>query len=147
MAPVATGTPYFYQLFGVDTLPEWQGMFSASDNDWLVALQPSRAPLRVSSQQGLFTIGSPIDLDHRAWIAENIDEAKRRAILIPKGQKKSIMRVLASMNITAASLFPDLGGAALSISQVLQSEITTVNPADDWVPTKRSPLRGETTGE
>jgi len=142
--PRRVGAPDFQLLVQEKKLKEWQWMMSGKDEEperqeWLIALQPSRAPARLDTQQALFSLGNPIGLDHRAWLGRNLEREAKKVIVVSGDLKPSVMRTLERMNITGASLFPDLGGAARSLNDALYAEATMVATVDDWATFMDSP--------
>lgn len=69
---------------------------------------------RLVNQAGLFT-KSPMFVDIQSWVQEyfeNTDEAILIKVNIPPKGRLDCLRALNRMNINAASLFPDIDGAA-----------------------------------
>lgn len=125
----------FGPMVACKTLREWQDLMIPSADweegasDWLYFLQPTRAPGRVFAQQGLFTFGFPINACHRGMLAS---EKKGRVMRISAKIKADVAKTLSKMNITPASLFPDLTGAGEAMSHIFTLGIPTISPVDDW---------------
>lgn len=128
--PEILSPPELDALYSATRLKEWQQMFEKSE--WLVHMQPSRSTSRLTAQQGLFTVGNPISLDHRSWIGSHTAKASLSVILIKSSLKRDLIRVLHSMNISANSLYPDLTGAGDSTNSIITGRITISAPVDDW---------------
>ena len=103
-------------------------------HEWIVPVRPSRATARLTAQQGLFTVGNPIDLDHRAWIGKNVNDSDRRVIVVKSSLKRQLLLKCLRANVTNASLFPGLSGAADTISSMSRVRLNLPGPLDDWVP-------------
>jgi len=69
---------------------------------------------RMVAQQGVFTVCTNVLCDHAEilakWLGEDRDGISYHRFIIPKGQKLSFLAQLRKMNITGASLFPDIDG-------------------------------------
>jgi len=119
-------------LIDEKSLSGWMKVIRQGDDTWLALLQPSLAPSRVAAQQACFTVSNEISLDHRAFLGQALTPADRVEIVVPSKLKHEVMLLLSSMNITAGSLFPDLGGAGESIHEVHEWRQTIPGPVDDW---------------
>jgi hypothetical protein len=73
---------------------------------------------RMVMQQGHFTLGCPIDIDHRAFIGEAC-RGGADVLRIPWRMKRQLMQELLSMNIHGATLYPGLDGAGQAIKESL----------------------------
>lgn len=99
------------------------------------ALGPMRATARMVAQQSHFTLGFPITVDQRMRIGNSLQRESKRLIVIPRSAKPELIRILARMNVTAASLFPGIDGAGESIGEIAAfRHPTPAAPVDDWNP-------------
>ena len=82
-------------------------------------------PRRMTVQQGGFMLCENIHGDIESILAERIevvaDEAKElhRKLIVPAALKPEIMRRLREMNVTRATLFPDLDGVGGSLNEMV----------------------------
>lgn len=86
-------------------------------------LVPAVANNRIAAQQSVFTIGSRLDVPHDVLLAERLVGPDLADALvryrIPKSLKPELIRVLARMNVSAATLFPGIDGLGLSITEII----------------------------
>jgi hypothetical protein len=125
--------PSYRPMLDETSLVGWQDLWNGH-REWLTALQPGRSTGRMAAQQSLFTLGSPISLDHREWLSEHLSPDDKKVLVVPHRLKEDIMKAFEKMNLTAASLFPDLGGTGWSIRQMHANRIPMTGKADDWNP-------------
>ena len=82
---------------------------------------------RMVAQQGIFSVCRNILGDHGEILSELFHEESLqefyRKIIIPSHQKKSFLRKLRGMNVTANSLFPGLDGLGKSIQELLDTAV------------------------
>lgn len=100
--------------------------FDANAKRFVVRIDNQIQNARMVAQQGLFTFASRHNTDHDQQIAEcispgcdTINERIGRRILIPQDVKLEVLRMLSSMNITPASLFPGADGVGRAIANEL----------------------------
>jgi hypothetical protein len=78
---------------------------------------------RMIAQQGAFSVGHDILVDHADSIADLLPEVEgglmlRRRFVIPGSAKPSFLRQLHHMNVTAAALFPGLDGLGSELEEL-----------------------------
>jgi hypothetical protein len=93
--------------------------------DVLQFVVPSRETDRMTAQQTLFTVSPGILADHGAIIDRVCDQRQGDPqpilfckIVIPRQAKRTFLRRLHRMNITASSLFPGIDGLGRSLSEL-----------------------------
>ena len=84
---------------------------------------PSRPTDRMISQQGAFTVSQDVLADHATAIAEVLKgsataEQLHRKYTIPARAKRSLLRQLHNMNVTAATLFPGIDGLGAELEEL-----------------------------
>ena len=89
--------------------------FAETARDWVVCYHRHAEKFpRLIAQQGLFTIASKPWVDH--WATANaLCPGQCVEVRIDAGLKAEALRRLAMMGITAATLFPDIGGVAREV--------------------------------
>ena len=72
---------------------------------------------RIVAQQGTFTVCKQIMVDHDQVIDDVISDHEREAykvkVIIPRGEKLTLLSRLRTMNVTVASLFPGADGVRI----------------------------------
>lgn len=104
--------------------------------------EPAEMDARLMAQSGLFVVPGVLDLTLDAILDGygDSDELLHR-IVLPAAVRQEAMRSLYRMNITYATLFPDLNGLALSVGYELEAiwprlveEYEHANPQEDLWP-------------
>lgn len=94
------------------------------NNDYPVVWfgEPSEMDRRLVAQSGLFVVPGQLDkpLDQLLESYENEDESLLVRLVLPAEIRAAAMRELYRMNITYASLWPDLDGLSRSMNQELE---------------------------
>lgn len=90
----------------------------------LVIIEPDETSERIYAQQGVYTVSCQISADHEKVIDTAFKNLKRQdnssvfaKLKIPAKSKPLFLKRLQEMNISANSLFPDIGGLARSVSE------------------------------
>ena len=101
-------------------------------------LEPWKPDVRQSAQQAMFLFPANILLTFLENVASHKDESGEAIarFTIPNGMRNEVLERLAIMNVTAATLFPDLGGLARSLRTLPVRRPTSEIPAMPW--TRRS---------
>ena len=95
--------------------------FLSSDNEVIWFGEPSEMDDRLIAQSGTFVVPGVIDRPLHAILDDyESDTELLRKIILPPDLRSDAMRWLYRMNITNASLFPDLDGLAKSIAVELE---------------------------
>jgi len=87
---------------------------------------PNPQTLRMSTQQGCFTVAANPLTSHEHAIARLIPQHEEtggeflRKIIVPAGQKRDFLRKLRLMNIAAKALFPGVDGLGRSTTELLR---------------------------
>ena len=113
-------------LYNDNTFPKTQNeikskyLLSGAPHELLFTERLSKSD-RMITQQGFFSICRNILGDHGQILQEVFqhDSSKEifRKLIIPSSQKRTFLKKLRSMNVTAISLFPGLDGLGKSISE------------------------------
>lgn len=91
--------------------------FSKGGSRWIVTQYNFRAPLRMASQQGLFTIASRLGEPHNRLLDECLPESAKFLLVIPSAFKIGTLSLLRSMGVHHESLqYPMLDQVAGSIA-------------------------------
>jgi hypothetical protein len=100
----------FEQYFAINQLPVlWFG-------------EPSEMDSRLVAQSGLFVVPGVLDQPlERILDGYGGSERFLTQFILPLGMRDEAMRALYRMNVTYATLFPDLDGLALSVSYELEA--------------------------
>lgn len=96
---------------------------------WYTVTRQQALPRRLLLQQGLFTLCQNVGYDleklfqeRMAAAATEVPDVKKFAkVIIPAEQKPLFMRHLRTINVTAATLFPDLDGTGKAIDEVVRT--------------------------
>jgi len=113
--PVEMGGEAYQRPWTVDGMPIL--------HHFILTLQTSR----MAAQQGVFTVCTDVFRDH-AELLEQILQGNGgyyRAV-IPPGQKVNFLKQLRFMNITGASLFPDIDGVGRLVDEKARIELGAV---------------------
>jgi hypothetical protein len=95
--------------------------FLSNENEVIWFGEPSEMDGRLIAQSGTFVVPGVIDRPLHAILDDyESDTELLRKIILPPGLRSDAMRWLYRMNITNASLFPDLDGLAKSIAVELE---------------------------
>lgn len=112
LQPGKGGAPPTMELFSKD--------LARNFDDWLVCdYHHTQAFPRLVAQQGLFTIASKPMIDH--WGLATSLAQDCHEINIPARLKHAVLRRLRVMGVTAASMYPDVGGGAQDIGLQFQA--------------------------
>ena len=94
--------------------------------DYVAAVNPFRRNPRLAKQQGLFLCPANVQHDFDTNLEAALRGSRNRALMlirVPSAVRTEAMRELRRMNISAASLFPDLSGWAESQGDLVHHEI------------------------
>ena len=94
--------------------------------------EPNQPPLRSVIQQGVFTVCTCI-LDEHAGIINNFGSGFRR-LVIPAALKTECLSRLRVMNLSAATLFPDLDGLGVSVAELIRHMVNARTEEADVAP-------------
>jgi hypothetical protein len=87
--------------------------FTVTDHRWVVTQYNHRAPLRMASQQGLFTIASRLGERHDGLLDELVPEGAKWVVQIQSSDKPGLLDLLRGMGVHHESLqYPMLDQAA-----------------------------------
>lgn len=91
---------------------------------------------RMLAQQGTFTFGCPVHLDHRAHIGKLClkHPGSAKVLQIPWRLKRRLMQELFSMNIHGASLYPGLDGVGQALKDSMAFGLEVPLMADITAP-------------
>jgi hypothetical protein len=94
--------------------------FAHAAREWVVCYHRHAAKFpRLIAQQGLFTIGSKPWLDHWEQI-KRLCPGHHSEIWIEPGLKPEVLRRLARMGITGATLYPDIDGVCREVEAYIR---------------------------
>ena len=106
LQPGKGGAPPTMELFSKDV--------AGKLDEWLVCAEhDTQAFPRLVAQQGLFTVSSKPMIDH--WQLATSLAGDCYEINLPARLKRAVLRRLRVMGVTAASMYPDVGGVAQDI--------------------------------
>jgi FRG domain len=95
--------------------------FAPNDRPLLWCGEPAEMDMRLVSQSGLFVVPGQIDLTLEQTLQHyGAQQPMMKRIVLPYTLRERMMRTLYRMNITHATLFPDLDGLARSIAYELE---------------------------
>lgn len=100
-------------------------------DDVVLFVEAVQGTARMLAQQSVYTLSHPATLDHVMTIGRQLKHKTGNVLVIPRELKSDIMRVLARMNVTAATLFPGLDGVGAAICNEIQFLIP-VEPMQTW---------------
>lgn len=100
------GQPYRDQLF--KSFKPFTGVFP---------LDPWKPDTRQLSQQAMFLVAANVETDFVGNLSAHLPQQKTviYRLGLPASLRSEVLRKLSIMNVTAATLFPDLGGLARSL--------------------------------
>jgi hypothetical protein len=101
------------------------GDTSSTGDTYAIIVNPLRRNPRLANQRGCFLCPGNIELDADKNLRKTLDREKdvKRLIRLPAGLKTEAIRALAEMNISQATLYPDLIGWAESRRDLVHREI------------------------
>ena len=111
------------ESFQSDTNSSWIFWGPRADPELIYPYHPEKHHVRISTQQGAFTVCGTIPGDHEQAIDRVIGNNIHRSVfkfIIAFELKLNMLRNLMRMNITSNSLFPGLDGLGRSIKEFAQ---------------------------
>jgi hypothetical protein len=103
-----------------DKLDEWPAL-SLKASDWINPIMMRMSNARMIAQQGMFTMAGRVNVDHIALLDQYSPTTNPVVrIVIRKESKVPLLRQLASMDITPASLFPGIEGVCGALEQSIK---------------------------
>ncbi|MBX3375758.1 MAG: FRG domain-containing protein [Phycisphaeraceae bacterium] len=113
MKKYSNEVPFALQSRGLSAAPVLPAVTVLELSPWVCRLFPvgPRIP-RLIAQQGAFTIGSQLGMDHAKFIDEVLPETptQKWKIVVSKDVKRHALKELAKMGITASAHFPGVDG-------------------------------------
>jgi len=95
--------------------------FATNKHPLLWCGEPAEMDRRLVAQSGLFVVPGQLDLTLEQILSHYASqEPLLKKIVMPHGLREQVMHALYRMNITHATLFPDLDGLARSIAYELE---------------------------
>ncbi len=99
----------------------YQRLYAVNRHPMLWFGEPLEMDARLVAQSGLFVIPGVLDLPLEAILQQYPDGAHMlRKFVLPASAREEAMRALYRMNVTSATLFPDLDGLARSMGYELE---------------------------
>jgi hypothetical protein len=114
---------------------------SAPGDTYAIIVNPLRRHPRLANQKGCFLCPGNIEIDADKNLAEILGGQRdvKRLVRLPAGLKTEAMRALAEMNVSQATLYPDLIGWAESRRDLVHREIPDDRFEDELNIAIRSP--------